>query len=288
MKLPREHVAAHEAVLIIQKLFAEAQCVSEIVTNDYGEDIHIQPSQKGNADPFLIAAQVKGINKNTNRPARSVRVSMKHLRRWHDSLLPVMLCAHDFSSGISYITTAKRFETRWEYADTSRAYKSIPLSDFDILTPERALQEVWHCRFDYYERTMYIIMGRLEEWWGFREDCSEIDNTPADIHIFSTEILHAIGIFVIDGGEGCLHGDFLSSMDEKYLELSYREDLSIFEIIMLSILQFVQDYQRIGMPFTLLKWLIEAAGFWFKALHQSDWARLQEIVPVQWQPYKAQ
>jgi hypothetical protein len=288
MKIPSQHITGHEAVVIIQRIFASANCVSEVVQNDYGEDLHLQPSDTGSADPFLIGVQVKGINRTSSNNVRNyIKIRLDHMRRWHDNLGPTLLCVHDFSTSKSYVTPAKFFTTRWEYADTSKKYRNINLNKFEELSEYNAERVIWNCRFLYYERSMYIMMGELSDWQALRdEDDSNVD-VPADIYLFSTEILAALKIFHSNGHSAQLAEQFLSEVERRSQDRALESnDACLHDAILLALLTFVNEHQGVGMPYTVLKWLTHAAGHWLHELDPSLWLKLESKFPQRWKPYR--
>ena len=162
--LPRNHRVGHEGVIFVQGILSDAGAVSEVITNDYGEDILVQTQIKDVADNFSILIQVKSSSKIKMR-AGSFRKSFsaEHVRRWVSHLQPVLLCIYDQQEKKAYGLNPKEHYSLWQIATTDKENLPFKIGKDDIFDKYSASQFIWKCRIEYYYKLLsnieYLLIG---------------------------------------------------------------------------------------------------------------------------------
>lgn len=87
------------ALARVQSILADSDALSEVIRNDYGEDLIVQTHHKWQADAFQVMIQVKGSGAIKFVNGRFFyRFKGEHIFRWISQIGSVLVCIYDDSS----------------------------------------------------------------------------------------------------------------------------------------------------------------------------------------------
>ncbi|VVJ15414.1 Uncharacterised protein [Amycolatopsis camponoti] len=99
-KRPLQHVIGSKAAAAVSRIWLDIDAAVDEVKNDYGEDLLVQTSLRGEVDPSRVWVQVKGRSQidPTSFNKKSVRVPIDRAIRWAYSAETVALVLWDVSA----------------------------------------------------------------------------------------------------------------------------------------------------------------------------------------------
>lgn len=288
-KIPQSHLLANRALLAVSGIFDSAGALTETISNDYGEDLLVQTQLDGEADPFRLVIQVKGIRtRDIASKSKSVRLKLSHLRRWVSHIEPVVLCIYDDRDKQVYAIVPKNRFSMWTLWSSSNRTQTVKISEKDIFNQATARSFIWETRIAHYSNMLSQFENRqsyvavLEKSEEFRR----ISFQEGNIIVYS--FLKSLGIIVgeefnTDFTNSIKHGSRNISEDMKKTE---DKRLNLRSVFTLALLKQVQDVAGGGLPTNLMQHGTEMCGVFFREYHQSVWQEAQQLFDGNnWNPY---
>ncbi|WP_157172747.1 DUF4365 domain-containing protein [Nocardia exalbida] len=149
-KRPRSHEIASLAVAAVSKMWIEQGAAVEEIRNDYGDDLLIQTSWKGEMDESRIWVQVKGhdyVTLSSKTPApRSLRVSSGHAFRWANTSDLVVIAQWDVHTNTGWYTLPQYSISSHSLLQSRRENISLRFPADHILDSASVRRIIWQSR----------------------------------------------------------------------------------------------------------------------------------------------
>ena len=279
-QITEDHKLAHKAITSVSAILSQVGALSEVIKNDYGEDLLVQTSLDGIADNFTLLIQGKGTRHAMNEEGR-IRLSFKidHLYRWASHGQPVLVCVYCDVDRKIYAFYPREVVSLWELSVSRRKSKSITLNVDSEFSEESAIKFIWHCRIEYYARMLAWHESKMS-WMidgnGFERRRKRINR---ELNLIAFTFLKESGILV-ENGE--LNDKFVRVITNSIrIFLEKRADglsnvLSPDEAIVLALLGRMDDIAKgLGLPSILIERCSSLITSFFQGSHPEVWRRFE-------------
>jgi hypothetical protein len=181
-----QQVVSDMALSRVRNVFSDCGWASEVVHNDYGEDLLVQTSYYGLMDSFKIWVQVKGTNDleqfQTKKYGYSIRVSLEHAFKWARSQDLVAVILWDVNTNRSLWGIPKDDLDEWSWRNFDS--KSVRLrfrqgAPFDIAAAQKLCCEARIAHYN--NRFLAQKAGMYHTFAGTREALAN-QNTTVGFH----------------------------------------------------------------------------------------------------------
>jgi hypothetical protein len=288
-KLTATHRLGQRAVFAVNSILDQVGALSEVIQNDYGEDLLVQTQLKDEADDFHVLIQVKGTHRlRNNRYGKSLQVGVNHLQRWVSFVNPVLICVFEEATGAIYAVSPRDRFSLWKLSTTNQKTLSIRFDEIDRFDKNRASNFIWKCRIEHYSRSISWLENSIH----YHENMipkRAMRDLNSEISIIVFGFLRAVGL---------MPGDFLpedfrkkirncSRNFEKKNKDEQSDQLGLRDAIMLSLLGHVDEIAHQGLPSNLLENGTELCGMFFMRFHPGEWRTAVKCFPGEtWIPYR--
>ncbi|MEV7284335.1 DUF4365 domain-containing protein [Streptomyces sp. NPDC093252] len=199
---PNSHVVASRAVAAVTDIWAQTGAAVEEVKNDYGEDLMIQTSWKGNVDESRIWVQVKGksslgISRKTGAP-KALTVPKGHALRWQNIADTVVIVVWDIESRKGWYALPQEQLDRAALLMSETQSVTIRFNANNQFTQASAESLTWHSRFRHADREVANVRAAVE-FWKTPENSSNANLQYQQLIARCFEFLQMLEIFSDDG-----------------------------------------------------------------------------------------
>jgi Domain of unknown function (DUF4365) len=282
-RMPGAHITGYQSTAAVLKLFVDADCAAEVIKNDYGEDLLVQPQLHGTADTFQIYVQVKTVARAAVKDGKpQVRINLDHLRRWSNMINPVVIFGYSPLDGKLYSRYPKGGESRYQLIIDGRKSATVRFQPGDEVGPREVKTIIWNCRFAYYSDLIALSLKDLEEYMQFTRDVDPSrDDEPADVFLICMSLSYQCGLVDENG----LPSPVLKLIRQEVAQRDSKDE-DIYASLILATLRHIQDEAGVGLPYNLVKWLPHTVGYMLLHAHPAEWDLLTAPFPKRWQPFK--
>jgi hypothetical protein len=284
-KVAASHLLEARAVTRVQLILAESNALSEVVKNDYGEDLIVQTEHMGEADPFQILVQVKGSGSigYAGRPF-SRRFRVDHLYRWVVQSGSVLVCVYDDISKRVFAFSPKERFSLWKILTAPSKTLSIKLSEGDEFTAVTARDAIWKARIEHISGLLALGESRQQYFKLHGVPKRVMKDHQREIALICLLFLRMIGM--VAGDEFC---DSVRKQIRNgaiyFTEQWGDEDWSLRHIMMFALIGEVNEVTGCGVPSNIMEQVTEAAGHFYKAFHPNEWHEAERHMRLVWTPY---
>jgi Domain of unknown function (DUF4365) len=173
---PEEHVIARQAADAVRSLISDAGHVPEDVTHDYGEDLLVQTSHRGQMDASRMWFQVKGTAKLDRYRAKGgfrLPISVDHAVRWVRSLDLVVVALWDVVEKVGWYAIPRDQVDLYGSVTSEQKEITLHFDEADLLSVESVDRLAWRSRLEHY-RMLLLAAGdaelHLERTQGIKSD----------------------------------------------------------------------------------------------------------------------
>ncbi len=280
------HLLEARAITRVQSILAESDALSEVVKNDYGEDLIVQTHHKGEADPFQILIQVKGSGKCKYIDGNlTYRFSTDHLFRWVSQTGSVLVCVYDNLSKRVFSFSPKERFSLWKILSAKTKTLSVKLTNSDELTSSTAKKLIWKARIEHFS-TLLALSENRQRYGLIHQTPKTIKSAiQQEIGLICLLFLKSIGMIVAD--------EFADSVRKQirngapyFAETWPDEDWSLRHIMMFALIGEVNEVTGCGVPGNIMEQVTETAGHFYKIFHCSEWNNAEKNMKLVWNPYR--
>lgn len=282
------HLLGNQAVTEVQSILARAGVLSEIVKNDYGEDLLVQTHENGDADPFHIFIQVKGTARlNRSRDGALIyRFGIEHLFRWVSQIGSTLICVFDAKSKVTYAIDPKMHFTLWDLSTTRSRTKAVRLSEENVFSAESAKGVVWRARIQYYSNLLAIAENRQSylDLHGIERRYRR--RAQLDVGVICLNFLKMIGFLIGDEIKEQVRRQFRNGA--PYFSEHFNDDgtCSLRHVMMFIIIGEVNEVTGQAVPSNLIEHATELGGHIYRLTYPDEWQAASEYFKPRWTPYK--
>lgn len=150
---PKEHVIGRQALDAVRSLISDVGHVPEDVTNDYGEDLLVQTSHRGQMDASRMWFQVKGtadIEKYRVKAGLRRQISFDHAFRWVRALDLVVVVLWDVVERVGWYAVPQDQVDVYGAVTSGRRYVTLHFAEDDLLTKEAMDRLAWRSRLEHH------------------------------------------------------------------------------------------------------------------------------------------
>lgn len=153
--MPEEtHGTAAKAVNQVTSIFLDNACAVDTIEADYGEDLLIQSSFRGQVEHFKIWVQVKGttaVEKYRQASGDIVRyVDFAHMFKWLRSKELCVLVLWDIQKKQGLFYLPKHELSEWDFYTKRPASIRVAFDQHNVLNSETLPQLIWRARYEHY------------------------------------------------------------------------------------------------------------------------------------------
>jgi uncharacterized protein DUF4365 len=161
----QQHIIAERAMLAVSKVVADAGFAVETIQRDYGEDLLVQTSHKGEMDASRLWLQIKGTSQITRFRSShgfSCKVQMSHAVRWARTADPVVVILWDIKASCGYYALVPRGVRSWGDVGTRPRTVTIDFSPEHLFDVKSMSQLAWQSRLERYTRLLMEMRVEME------------------------------------------------------------------------------------------------------------------------------
>ncbi len=151
---PPQHDIGRQAVNAVISLLSDARQIPEAVKNDYGEDILVQTSHRGQMDASRIWFQVKGTRdlEKHRKEGGGLRlpIDFDHAFRWVRSLDLVVVALWDTVNKVGWYAIPRDQVDVYEGVISGQKHVTLHIDEDDLLTEDAVNRLVWRSRLEHY------------------------------------------------------------------------------------------------------------------------------------------
>lgn len=285
-KISESQLLANRAVSRVRSILGKAGALSEVITNDYGEDLLVQTQREGDADPFHIYIQVKGTRLKKGRDGKFYQsLRIEHLYRWISHLYPVLVCIYDDDTENVYVIDPRERFSLWNLSISKYKTVRVKFLDSDRFDKTTAKRWIWQCRIGYFSDLLAIFENRTTY---FVDDITPQRVAKAaarETRLIALNFIKSIGI--VQGDEISENFRTLVRSGARYFSEQYAEDGSnLREVFMFLVLGEADDVCKTGLPRNLLEHGTEMTGYMFSWYHPQEWSDANSKFHQTWMPFK--
>ena len=195
-KRTKSHIISDIALTKVQEILSSVGWASEVVHNDYGEDLLVQTHFSGKVDPNKLWIQVKG----TTRVKNSITVSLEHALKWIRSTELVVVVLWDTKRNKGVWTMPKDSLKEWDIIQLNNAKAKLIFDSNHIFNKEAVLKIAWIARLDHYN---FLVTKAINDDFLFNRNTlknkKEINSYKSRVPLIAFDLLCMIGIINKDG-----------------------------------------------------------------------------------------
>ncbi|MFI2708931.1 DUF4365 domain-containing protein [Micromonospora sp. NPDC018662] len=269
-----QHELASRAVASVVKVLANTGAAVEEVKNDYGEDLFVQTSWRGEVDLSKIWIQVKSRERVAARPRnghRSVKVSRDHALRWSTMGDTVVVVLWDVSRDIGWYVMPAQCLDAFEVLMSKDDFITLRVPDDNVFDELVVRRLTWRARMDHLNRRAAALHAQVQEG----EDISGDEYLPfrqRQAHI-GFEAVRFVGIM----DEGGYTKAFDERLRNAYKNISradvegeYSVEENFDQAVMLLTMATVEEAaEGEALPWPLLGLVSGMIGAWYKGVYGS-------------------
>lgn len=284
-KLPDNHILAARGLHQVQAILARSDALSEVIQNDYGEDLIVQTRNGKEADNFQILIQVKAVsNPKKKHDKFKVRLQRNHLYRWVARIGTVLVCVYDDSTREVFAFDPAHKFSLWDLLSSRSETLQVEINSGDLFTEDRAPEVIWASRIRHYSNLLAIAENNAH-YLRIHQDNEDVTNAAhRQLPLISLIFLKSVGIII---------GDSFSDSFRKivrrgapYFQEEFLEaDLSLREVVMFALIGDVNEATKCGVPSNIMEQACEACGHFYKSFHREEWDEAESHMPNIWIPY---
>ncbi|SEA79125.1 protein of unknown function [Pelagibacterium halotolerans] len=261
--------------MAVSSIFSGAGALSEVVQNDYGEDLIVQTTLGDSADNFTILVQVKGTRKAVSPDGKlRMRFDVNHLFRWAAHIQPVLVCVYSDISEKTYAFSPRSVVSLWEMATSPYDSKTIKLSSGDELDIHSALRFLWDCRIEYYSRMLAWRIANAPQEYGI-ENVTYLRKHNSEVSLILFSFLKDTSIVV---GDVEFSESFKDKVSNATHSLAADPDMKPKNAIMLAILGHIESTTNArGIPGQLAEHLTEMVIQIYGLNYPEQWAEIVNL-----------
>lgn len=186
------HIVRDQATSKVQDICNQCGWANEVVHQDYGDDIHVQPSLNGEIDHNHIWIQVKGTrdlvkNYYTSKHGFSMRVSYGHILKWVRSADLTIVVMWDVEKNWGLWSMPKYAVDAWDLRSLMNSRSRLVFQKDDRFDVQQLQKIGWRARVDHY--FALISNTRSSE----RHDYDELSSRSAT-PLIALDFLRLIGV----------------------------------------------------------------------------------------------
>ncbi|MFF4811276.1 DUF4365 domain-containing protein [Micromonospora chersina] len=269
-----QHELASRAVASVVKVLANTGAAVEEVKNDYGEDLFVQTSWRGDVDRSRIWIQVKGRERVAARPRdghRAIKVSRDHALRWATMGDTVVVVLWDVSRDVGWYVMPAQCLDAFEVLTSKEDFLNLRVPDENVFNERVIRRLTWRARIDHLNRRATTLYAQVQEG----EDISGDEYLPfrqKQAHI-GFEAVRFFGIM----DEAGYTKEFDDRLRIAYRNISladsegeYSVEENFDQAVMLLTMATVEEVtEGEGLPWPLLGLVPGMIGTWYKRVYGS-------------------
>ena len=273
------------ALARVQSILADSDALSEVVKNDYGEDLIVQTHHEGRADPFQILIQVKGSGVLEFRDGQfSYRFRTGHMLRWISQTGSILICVFDDVSKRVFAFSPKERFSLWEVLTSKTKTLKVSLSTKNELTIDTAKTMIWKCRVEHFSTLLAISENR--------QHYIELHDAPDDIArglqretgLICLLFMKEIGMIIGDSFKNTVRRQIVNGA--TYFNTKWPDDeWSLRHLMMFALIGEINEATGCGVPSNIMEQVTEAAGNFYKSFHPEEWSNAERHMRLIWTPY---
>lgn len=280
------HLLEARALACVQTILAHSDALSEIIKNDYGEDMIVQTNHKGFADTFQILIQVKGSSVLKYKDGSfNFRFSRDHILRWILHSSNILICVYDDLTKNVYCFDPKLKFSLWDVKNSQNKSFAIRLGPNDQFTNSTASSIIWRCRLTYFSNMLAISENRLFYTKLHESDRKFQKQIQRENGLLCLLIMQMLGIINDDEFNPSIRSiirNGASYFPEKWPD----EKWSLRDLMQFAVIGEVNEVTGCGIPSNVMEQLTEAAGHFYRHFHKEEWSTANSQLDLEWTPYR--
>lgn len=196
---PDSHVIADTAVAHVAGVLNDCGWASEVVKQDYGEDLLVQPSLGGVLDHNRIWVQVKGTRNlerfRTRAHGLSLTVSLDQALRWARSAEMVVVVLWDVERKLGLWSIPREALSEWSLIAFQEQRARLSFTEEKVFDVSSAANLGWQGRMDHYAHLLTRALDEDYQSLCYAQECgaTEIDS-QSRIPLIAFDFLRRMGV----------------------------------------------------------------------------------------------